>query len=203
MERDAPVVTVTKPGSIQPRLFNVDEYYQMASTGILHPTERVELVDGHIVNMPPQGPLHAATVSRVVRYLLSRLTPEAASIRTEQPISINELGEPIPDITVVRPDLEDNDYAAHHPQPEDILLLIEVADSSLEYDRNTKDKLYSRAGILEYWIIDLKARQLRRYTGCTESSYREEAVLVEGEVVSPIAFPALTISISELFTRKK
>lgn len=200
---DLPVFVVVQLSKIQPRLFSVDEYYRMAETGILHPDERVELIDGYIVTMPPQGPLHAGTVDKIASYLRAQIPLEEASVRDDKPIALGKYGEPVPDVAVVEPDSAGNYYSDRHPGPENVRLIVEVADSSLEYDLTTKKGLYARAGICEYWVVDTAARKLHRFTDPQGDGYCTTAVLDEGNSLTPVAFPALTILVAELLTRRR
>jgi Uma2 family endonuclease len=131
-----------------------DEYYRMAETGILAPDARVELVEGEIIDMAPIGSPHAARVSRLAKIFTLALA-ERAIVNVQNPLVLNEYSEPEPDITVLR--YREDFYAGGHPRPEDVLLVIEVADTSLQYDRDVKLPLYAAHGIPEYWLVDLPA----------------------------------------------
>ncbi|WP_230841908.1 Uma2 family endonuclease [Gloeobacter morelensis] len=194
--------TVPSQG-IQPRPFTVDEYYRMGKAGIFHPDERVELIDGLIIRMPPQGPLHAATVSRIVAYLLSCCPAQGAEVRDDKPIALGEQSEPVPDVTVVAPDPEGDYYSAHHPGPGDVLLVIEVADSSLDKDLGIKRAAYARAGIREYWVVDVEIRRLHRFSDPQDGLYCNAVVLGESDFLSPDAFPALSISVADLLAKRR
>lgn len=191
---------VESPLGLQPRLFNVGEYYHMVKTGILHPDEQVELIQGQVVCMPPQGPAHAGTIRKIIKYLRSLIAPGQADISSaELPVVLGEYDELIPDIAVVRPDLSGRDYYDRHPRPEDILLIIEVAVTSLQYDRATKSRIYAGADICEYWVIDVVGRQLCRFTDPTGGTYLSEVVLSESDSFTLVAFPDLMILSDELF----
>ncbi|MBW4699171.1 MAG: Uma2 family endonuclease [Aphanocapsa lilacina HA4352-LM1] len=188
---------------IRPRLFTVDEYYRMGKAGIFQPDERLELIDGIVINMPPQGPLHAATVRRILAYLSACIAPEQAIVQDDKPIAIDDHGEPVPDVTVVAPDPEGDYYSTRHPGPEDILLVVEVADSSLDKDLGTKKTMYARAGIREYWVVDLNSRRLHRFGEPRDGNFQNVEVLDENSRVSPVAFPTLNIPVKDLLTRKR
>lgn len=137
------------------RRFTADEYQRMGQTGILDEDDRVELLDGEIVQMTPIGPVHASIVDRLTRLLVQRLGDRAV-VRVQNPIRLNPHSEPQPDLVVAR-DRADF-YASSHPAPDDVLLVVEVADSSLALDRAVKMPLYARARVPEVWLIDLAAR---------------------------------------------
>jgi Uma2 family endonuclease len=195
-------VTVPSQG-VQPRPFTVDEYYRMGKAGIFHPDERVELIDGLIIRMPPQGPLHAATVARILACLLALIAPENGTVCIERPIALDEYGEPVPDVTVVTPDPEGDYYSTRHPGPSDVLLVIEVADSSLGKDLGIRRAAYARAGIREYWVVDVETRHLHRFSDPQDGLYCNAVVLGESDFLSPDAFPALSISVVDLLARRK
>jgi Uma2 family endonuclease len=130
------------------RRFTVAEYYRMGKAGILRPDDRVELIRGVIVEMAPIGSRHAYCVDRLTRIFQRALRDEEGWVRTQHPVSLPGDSEPHPDLVIARG--PGNQYAQRHPQPDEVLLLIEVADSSLVYDRRTKVPLYAGAGIPEY-----------------------------------------------------
>lgn len=139
-------VTIPKP------LFTVAEYYQMAEAGILAPEDRVELIEGEIIAMSPIGSRHAGCVNRLTQ-LFSEKVSGLAIVSVQNPIRLSDSTEPEPDLALLRPRADF--YAQAHPQPADVLLVVEVADHSLAYDRAIKVPLYARAGIPETWVIDL------------------------------------------------
>ena len=146
----------------------------------LFANERVELLDGTIVTMAPQSPPHAGTVVRLHRALM-RAVGKEADARMQPPIVIDEWSEPEPDVIVCRPD--PYDYTREHPRPDQILLVAEVAVSSLAYDRGRKAEAYARAGIAEYWIVDVEGRRIevRRDPDTATDRYRVVAIAREGE----------------------
>ncbi len=148
--------------------FSVDDYYKMAEAGILHEDDRVELIEGEVITMTPIGSRHAACVSRINK-LFSRALSDAVILRVQDPIRLDDFNEPEPDLALVafRADF----YAEQHPRPEDVLLAIEVADSSLAYDRETKIPLYARSGIREVWLVDLQYGEITVYRQPTLEGY--------------------------------
>jgi Uma2 family endonuclease len=174
------------------RLFTVDEYYAMAKHGILKPDERVELLDGEIVPMNPIGSPHAWCVT----YLTEVFAPLIGRIilRIQNPLRLDSRAEPEPDITILRPDAPRN----RHPVPDDVLLVVEVADSSLRKDRGLKRRMYARAGIFEYWIVDLQAGRIEAYRDPVRSRYRSVRLLRPGDTVSPIFAPDLVVDVARV-----
>ena len=140
------------------RLITVDAFHRMGETGILGPADRVELIEGEIIDMSPIGVLHAAIVDALVRFF-SRCAGESAFIRCQNPLRLDDLSEPEPDLAILRPRADF--YTTAHPGPADVLLVIEVADTSLAYDLGTKVPLYARHGIPEVWVIDAATRRTR------------------------------------------
>ena len=145
--------------------------------------ERVELLDGTIVNMAPQTSLHAGTVTRLHR-VLSRAVGETAHLRTQLPIVLDDWSEPEPDVAACKPD--PFDYTREHPHPSDLLLACEIADSSLAYDRGAKAAAYAASGIREYWLVDLESRTIEVRGDPEPSSrrYRRDTLVREGETLT-------------------
>jgi len=178
------------------RLWTVEEYHRMIEAGVLTPSDRVELLEGLIVEMSPQLPPHASTTQRTARYL-DRLLEGQAYVRMQLPVTLQPQSEPEPDIAVVR--IAPNEYADHHPRPDEIFLLIEVADTTLERDRLQKAPLYAKAGIPEYWILDVNARQVYVFRNSNGSAYTEETVVGEGENLAIALFLDIPVVFNQLF----
>lgn len=179
----------------QNRLWTVEEYHRMIDAGILTPDDKVELLDGRIIQMSPQKPPHAGTTQRVDRYLQNILR-DKAEIRVQLPITLST-SEPEPDIAVVRIDIAA--YGDRHPTSIAILLLIEVSYSTFDIDFNEKALIYARANITEYWILDILERQVYILHQPTESGYQDIIVRSPDAAITPLAFPEITIPFSELF----
>ncbi len=162
------------------RRFTVDEYHRMAEAGILGEDDRVELIDGEIVAMSPIGSRHAAVVSRAAE-TLARAAGGRAIVRPQCPILVDDWSEPQPDLALARP--RHDYYGAEHPGPADVLLVVEVADTSLEYDRDTKAPRYAQAGIPELWIFDLHRWQVLAYQEPSRDGYRLTRVYRPGETL--------------------
>src|SRR5688572_23991664 len=139
------------------RLFTFDECLRMAEAGILSPDERVELIAGAIVAMSPIGPRHGVAVDLVTREMV-RMGGDRAIVRTQRPVVLGRFAAPQPDLALLRP--KPDEYLSRHPNAGDILLIIEVADSSLDYDTTTKLGLYAILGVTEYWVADLRNQRL-------------------------------------------
>jgi Uma2 family endonuclease len=141
-------------------LLTVGEYHQMGEAGILHEDSRIELIEGELIDMAPIGSSHAAAVNNVAQRI-SRTVEFDFVVSVQNPIQLDNHSEPQPDIMLLRPRADR--YRSALPGAEDVLLLIEIADSSLQYDRNRKIPLYARHGIAEVWIVDLSGTTLERY----------------------------------------
>ena len=177
--------------------FTLDEYHRMGETGILGEDDRVELIEGEIIQMSAIGSRHAATVARIQHLFSTRLGSRAV-IWSQNPLLLpRHQSEPRPDILVLAPRVDF--YASRLPEPADVWLLIEVADSSLFYDRGTKFPLYSRAGVAEAWLANIDARRLEMHQGRGRARYRNVRLPTEDETFSPAAFPGLTLTVRELF----
>ncbi|MEO1211201.1 MAG: Uma2 family endonuclease [Cyanobacteria bacterium J06638_20] len=177
------------------RLWTVDEYYQMAKTGLIKPGEQVELLEGQIMQMTPQGPLHAATTDYAADLLRESLADKAL-VRVEKPLQISDRSEPQPDIAVVH--VHPYRYADGHPSPDQVYLLIEVSDSSLDYDCDTKAKLYAQAGIDDYWVLDAKNRQLHVFRDPNQGTYQHYFAIDENAYISPLAFSDVQVDVKEM-----
>jgi Uma2 family endonuclease len=169
------------PVDCEKRRFTVSEYHRLADTGILSENDRVELIAGEILRMTPVGSRHAAAVARATRALVLAAGTQAI-VRVQSPIRSDDFTEPEPDLVLVRP--RDDFYSAEHPRAADVLLVIEIADSSLSYDREMKARLYARAGIAEYWLSDLSGRTVTAYSAPQDGAYRAVATHAAGERLS-------------------
>ncbi|QZZ23167.1 Uma2 family endonuclease [Leptothermofonsia sichuanensis E412] len=182
------------------RLINVHEYHKMVEAGILDPEERVELIDGHIINMAAKGTAHASATTRTSRRL-RQLLGEQVLIRLQEPIRLNDYSEPEPDIAVVQP--EPFDYADHHPTVSEVYFVIEVADSTLKKDCGFKAKAYARSGILDYWVLDVVQRELHLFREPDQKGYQYRLILAETAMIAPLQFPTATTLVSDLLPKIK
>ncbi len=173
--------------------WTVKDYHRLIETGIF--SDRcVELLQGEIVEMPPEGPIHAYLTDGIVNYL-RHLLKGIALVREAHPITLSN-SEPAPDIAIVR--LPRQRYQDRHPYPEDIYWLIEISQSTLDYDLSEKKKTYAKEGILEYWVIDTKARQLYRFLNPIAENYTSKTLIQVGNL-TPQAFPDIQVSVSQLW----
>jgi len=174
----------------QRRRFTVDDYYRMAETGILLPDERVELIEGQVVVVPPIGSPHAWSVDSLTRVLVPAVG-DRAIVRVQGPVRIDEYSEPEPDLSLLRPGPER--YHASHPTPEDVLLVVEVAHTRALHDRSVKLPLYARAGIPEYWIVDLGREVVEVYRSPEAGTYASSYEARAGTTIAPEAFPDVAL----------
>ena len=194
----APAVAPVRDVAVSPprsRKFTVDEYYRMAEVGILKPDERVELIEGEILVMPPIGPEHAWNVDLASDFITRRID-ERFIVRSQNPVRLSDASEPQPDIAIIlrRPE----GYLAAHPTPADVLLIIEVAHSSLEYDRNIKAHIYGRSGVPETWVRNLPEDCIERFTEPGPDGYARHTVHRRGETLTPVALPDLELAVGDL-----
>ena len=187
-----PEATANTP---KPRKFTVAEYYRMAEIGILRPEERVELIEGEIIVMAPIGPGHAGSVGFTTDFIIRRLG-ERFMVRSQNPVHLDDGSEPQPDIAIILRRRES--YYTAHPTPEDILLVIEVADTFLEYDREVKAHLYGRAGVPETWVKNLPEDCIERFTEPGPDGYSQHTVHHRGETLTPVSLPDLVLPVDEL-----
>jgi Uma2 family endonuclease len=173
--------------------WTIDEYHRMIAGSILD-DRRVELLKGEIVEMSPEGEPHAYFSSEAGEYLI-QLLGARATVRPSKPITLPNNSEPEPDIAVVQ--RLGREYLEHHPYPENIFWLIEYSDSSLDKDLQIKTKLYAEVEIREYWVVNLKKRQIVVFRDPQDGEYASKTTLTGG-TISPQAFPDLAILVSSI-----
>jgi len=180
----------------QTHRFTVKEYYQMAEAGILPPDARVELLEGQIVDMFPIGPFHSGVGTRL-HTLFSRAGGERWIVRSQYPVHLNDGSEPQPDLALVKP--REDFYVERHPCAEDVFLLVEVADSSVRFDREEKLPVYARAGIVEFWLVNLVEKVVEVYREPSPLGvYGSRVRFRSGDIATPAAFPDVQISVTAL-----
>ena len=172
----------------------------MAETGVIRPDARVELLDGEIIDMMPIGPFHGGVTKRLNHYF-ARLAKGRWLVAVQDPVHLDEHSEPEPDLMLLKP--APGDYTDRHPGPADVFLLIEVADTSLAYDREDKLPAYGRAGISEVWIVNLEGQTVEVYREPHIAGYNSKAVLRAGQQATPLAFPDARVDVSELLKRAR
>ncbi len=177
------------------RQWTVNDYHRMLDAGILAESDRVELLNGEITEMSPQRPPHTTATKRAYDYLKPLLSGKA-DVRSQSPIILSLLSEPEPDIAVVA--IDKFDYSLSHPRPNDIFLLIEVADSTLTRDLSEKAKAYSEANIQEYWVVDVKERQVHIFRHPLGGTYQQKWLKSESSSCSLLAFPDIEVAINQL-----
>lgn len=178
------------------RRFTVEEYEQMLTAGVLREGERIELLGGEIVAMAAIGLPHAQCMVNI-DYLVKRQAPDACRVGVQIPILLDDESQPEPDVVVYRRRKRET-----HPTPDDILLVVEVADSSLDYDRNRKFPRYAAAGIPEAWLFDIFAGILERRTEPFEGRYRRVEAARQGESLTSTTVPGLTLAVDDILAEE-
>jgi Uma2 family endonuclease len=178
------------------RLFTRREYHLMGEVGILTPNDRVELIKGEIVKMSPQGRRHRAFIDNLTHLLDSRLAGRAI-VSIQMPVVLSDDTEPEPDLQVLR--RGQVPYKEREPHADDVILVVEVAETSLAYDRSTKLRLYAEAGIAEYWVIDCAAESVEVHRTPDGGRYREVSRVSGQTTVSLQAFPDVVLSLADVF----
>jgi Uma2 family endonuclease len=178
------------------RLFTVDEYHRMAEAGIFRPDERVELIEGEIVQMAPIGPRHAGCVINANRLFVTRLGDRAV-VSPQNPVVIRPRSEPQPDLLLLRPRAVS--YSQEHPAPEDVLLAVEVAETTVRLDRVVKARLYARARIPEYWLLLPRDGVVEVHRGLAGEGYAGVTRHGAGESIAALAFPGVSFAVSDFF----
>lgn len=177
------------------RRFTVDEYHRMAEVGLLNEDDRVELINGEIVEMTPIGVSHASTVRRLNQLLSQRFSGRAI-VDVQNPVRGWEYSEPQPDLALLR--ARPGMYSDAHPGPGDVLVVVEVADTSGRYDREVKLPLYASAGFPEAWLVDLTDQRIEVHRMPTPEGYRDVRILRRGDRFAPEAFPDVEFPVDEV-----
>jgi Uma2 family endonuclease len=181
--------------SLTTRKFTVEEYEKMSAQGIIKPDEKVELIRGEIIKMSPMETRHAACIDRLIPLLYQKLGKRII-LRVQNPIRLNDNSQPEPDLSLLIP--RSDFYVSAHPQPEDIYLIIEVSDSTLDYDRNTKIPLYAEANIKEVWLVNLQEECLEVYRYPVNGIYQSIQKYERGEIIFIESFSGIELNISEI-----
>ena len=177
------------------RIFSVFDYYRMAEAGVLKEGDRVELIEGEILEMSPIGNRHAASVDRLNAFL-NRLVGGDVIVRVQSPVWLNHFSEPQPDVTVLKPRADF--YSGGHPTPEDVLVVVEVADTTVRYDRGVKVPLYARAGVPEVWLVNLERDEVEVYSRPEQGVYQDVRRVRRGERLSSGQLPSLALSADDV-----
>jgi Uma2 family endonuclease len=180
------------PIELPKRRFTADEYHRMGQAGILSEDDRVELMDGELVALTPIGPRHNASVNRATRAMFAAVG-DAAIVQVQGSVRLDAFHEPQPDIVLLRP--REDFYASRLPGPADILLVVEIAEASVEYDHEVKGSAYAASRIPEYWLVDLRDGILTCYTNPDASGYRSAQIRRRGDSVTTSSLPRCTIAV--------
>lgn len=186
--------TVTEK-SLSVHRFTVKEYHRLGELGILHEDDRIELLEGRIIDMTPIGSKHASVVNRLNNMLIEKMRGMVI-VSIQNPVDLNEYSEPEPDITILKP--RQDFYSINHPWPEDILFIIEVADTSLDYDRSVKIPLYAKASIQEVWLVNLIENIVEIYYEPSLEDYGFIMKRRHDQTMSPKSFPDVIFSADEV-----
>jgi len=175
---------------------SADRYQKMVATGVLTKYDRVELIDGEMIDMAPIGTLHSAVTARLTKlFVLS--AGDSAIVSPGGSIRLGDHSVPQPDLMLLKP--REDFYSGQIPTASDVLLVMEVSDSSLAFDQSTKRALYGRLGVAEYWVIDLPGQRVHVYGEPSAQGYAQVMEYASTDVVSPRALPAVQVMVSRLF----
>jgi Uma2 family endonuclease len=174
----------------------VDHFYRMAEAGLFKPGERVELIDGEIIDMPPMGSRHAATLEHLASILTAAVGARAI-VRQQLPVRLADDSEPEPDIALVK--ARDDRYRSAHPTAADVLLLVEISDVTLRHDREVKVPLYARCGVPEVWLVDLPDSRVHFYRVPVDGRYADASLVTGPAAASLSAWPDVAIDLAPLF----
>ena len=190
------ILKTPKTNGVKPRLITVAEYDRMIEAGIYTENDRIELLNGEIIEFMPKGPKHTSANSRLVRFFI-RLFGEKVIVRGQDPIWLDGISEPEPDIVLAK--WNETEYSEGPPTPADIFLIMEISDTTLAYDRETKSKAYSRNGIQQYLLLNLQNETLENFREPSEDGYQFKQTLRKGDSFNLTAFPEVEISLDDLF----
>jgi Uma2 family endonuclease len=179
----------------QTRLFNSDEYFKMAEVGILKDDEAVELINGKILKMSPVGFSHSGHVNRLTK-LLTLLVADKAIVSVQNPLQLGNISEPEPDLMLLKP--EDSFYSTRHPHASDVLLLIEVSNTTLTFDRSKKMALYAQYQIPEYWILNLTDQCLEVYRQPEHNKYTQQQILTKDDSIQLLLLPEINSNLKSM-----
>jgi Uma2 family endonuclease len=178
---------------IRIRPITVAQYHRMLEVGIVGTREPVELLDGQLIAMPPEGPRHSSIVTALTELLIQRFAGRAM-VRPGSPVELDGTSEPQPDVTVVH--RHDDWYKSGHPRPTEVFLVIEVSLSTLAYDRGRKLRAYARGGVAELWIVNVAKNQVEVHTEPHELGYASSAIVGRDGTIAPRAFPGDAIPVA-------
>ncbi|MGD1909291.1 MAG: Uma2 family endonuclease [Rivularia sp. (in: cyanobacteria)] len=177
------------------RKFTVEQFHKMAESGILNEDDRVELIRGEIIEMAAIGLKHAACVNRLSNFLAWKLGNRVIT-SVQNPVGLDDSSEPQPDVVLLKP--REDFYASAHPQPKDVFLIIEVADTTIRYDREVKIPLYAEEGVVEVWLVDINEECVEVYREPANGSYQKVDKFAKGESLIIPAFDDVNIIVDEI-----
>lgn len=194
LNRSPNLTFMPEPAAV--KRWTVADYHRMGELGILRPDERTELIAGQVLFMTSKGTAHVLAL-RLLATVLDRLVADLPFfVSTQDPIQLDDFSEPEPDCAIVHGVAVD--YVDRHPSAREVVLVVEVADSTLKYDTEVKDKFYGRSGVAEYWVLDVKGRRLHVFREPIEAGYASHVVVDELGQVSPLAFPDFVVRVVEV-----
>ena len=191
--------TISRPlptNGVKTRLITVAEYDRMIEAGIYTENDRIELLNGEIIELMPKGPKHTSANSRIVRFFI-RLFGEKIIVRSQDPIILDGVSEPEPDIVLAK--WSETEYSEGHPTPADIFLIMEISDTTLAYDREAKAKAYSRNGIQQYIVLNVQDNSLEDYRQPAADGYQSKQTYRNSDKFNLTAFPDIEINADDLF----
>ncbi len=191
--------TITRPSTtngVKPHLITVAEYDRMIELGVYTENDRIELLNGEIIELMPKGPKHVYFNEKVADIFKEKLG-KSADVRSQNPIILGDFSEPEPDIVLAKPPREN--YLENHPTVSDIFLIMEISDTTLAYDREAKSKAYSRNGIRQYLLLNINNETIEEYREPGEDGYQFKRTLRKGDSLNLTAFPEVEIKIDDLF----
>lgn len=180
--------------NVKLRRITVEEYDAMIESGVFDENDQVELLNGAILEKMPKGPKHSAATNRIAKDFFKTFD-ELAAVRIQDPIWLDEFSEPEPDIVLAMPRADE--YENSHPTPEEIYLILEVSDSTLSYDRNTKGEAYARAGIRQYLVLNVQEKTLEDYREPGADGFQSKQTLRAGQEFNLVAFPEISLNVSD------
>lgn len=178
------------------KYWTVQDYHNMSELGILDSNQRTELIAGQIILIAAKRTPHALALRLLSQALDKLLAEHPVFVSTQDPIQLDDFSEPEPDLAIIQG--TPLDYAEYHPSSDRVYLVVEVADSTVKHDCEIKDKLYARSGIADYWVLDVKNRQLHVFRNPTPTGYTSHLILCEPNQVSPVAFPSIFLSLTSI-----
>jgi len=181
--------------TVSKKLFTVDEFYRMSEAGILPEDGRFELIRGEIIEMPTPKPPHSGPVNRL-NQLFSITLGKSVIVSVQNPIGIDEYSEPQPDLVLLKP--RPDFYAESHPMPENVLLAVEISNTTVQYDSEIKGPLYAEAGIAEYWQVDIQKNVLIVRTNPKNGEYQDVQIFERGQTISLQGLPSVSFAVDEI-----